>query len=223
MTGVSTSYVEGGRSQQKLRTREQLVAAARELIESGDTPTVDEVARHSGISRTTAYRYFSTQADLLAAAFPETVASSLLPVPAPTEVEDRVAAAVGAFIDVVAGTEHQQRAMLRLSLGDDTHELPLRKGRAIGWFEEALQPLRDELGERATRALAVALRSTCGIEARVWLRDIAGLDGGQVRATQLWIADALVAQAREVPPPTSRPRRTRGIPQGDGSAAADRD
>ena len=196
MKRVSTSYVESGRVRQKQRTREDLVDAARRLIESGDTPRVEDAAEAAGISRTTAYRYFPSQGALLAAAFPETGLSTLLPDPAPVDVAERVAAVVGTLIDSIERSEHQQRAMLRLSLGDDTHELPLRQGRAIGWISEALEPMTGDLGEDGVRRLAVAIRSTCGIEARVWLADIAGLDAKQIKDVQMWIADALVAQAR---------------------------
>jgi len=196
MKPVSTSYVESGRVRQKQRTREDLVDAARRLIESGDTPRVEDAAEAAGISRTTAYRYFPSQAALLAAAFPETALTSLLPEPAPVDVTDRVAAVVGELVDGIARSEHQQRAMLRLSLGDETHELPLRQGRAIAWLSEALDPLIGELGEEGVRRLAIAIRSTCGIEARVWLTDIASLDANEIKELQLWIAQALVAQAR---------------------------
>jgi AcrR family transcriptional regulator len=194
---MSTSYVSSGRSGQKQRTRDHLLAAARRLIEEGDTPRVEDVARESGISRTTAYRYFPTRAELLAAAFPETVAESMLPDPAPDDVSERVVAVVTAVIDMIERTEPQQRAMLRLSLGDQPHELPLRQGRVIGWLREALEPLADELGDAAVHRLAIALRSVCGIETRVWLSDIAGQGADEVRALQLWMVGALLAQATE--------------------------
>lgn len=197
----TNSYLATGRSNQKQRTREHLLGTARRLIESGDTPRVEDVAKESGISRTTAYRYFPTQADLLAAAFPETAAASLMPDPAPAGVDARVDAVVTALIDTIERTEHQQRAMLRLSLGEAPHELPLRQGRAIGWLEEALDPVRADLGEEAAHRLAVAIRSVCGIETRVWLRDIAHLDPDDVRDLQLWMARALLARTMEDPPP----------------------
>ncbi|TWP45748.1 TetR/AcrR family transcriptional regulator [Lentzea tibetensis] len=200
MKGVSSGYAESGRTRQKQRTRDQLLEAARRLIEGGDTPRVEEAAEAAGISRTTAYRYFASQAELLAAAFPETAMRSLLPAPAPEGVPERVAAVASAFVDKVEQTEHQQRAMLRLSLGDVPHELPLRQGRAIGWFSEALEPLRAELGDAGLHRLAVALRSVCGIETRAWLSDVAGLDADAVRATQLWMVDALLTSPTRCPP-----------------------
>jgi AcrR family transcriptional regulator len=198
---MSTAYTESGRTRQKQRTREDLLDAARRLIESGDAPRVEEVAEAAGISRTTAYRYFPSQAALLVAAFPEIGARSLLPDPAPADVAERIAAVVATFVDLNASTERQLRAMLRLSLGDVPHELPLRQGRAIGWLREALEPLRADLDEAAIQRLAEAIRSACGIEARVWLADVARLDAGQIRALQLWMADALVTHAARVPPP----------------------
>jgi hypothetical protein len=138
----------------------------------------------------------------LAAAFPETVAVSLLPDPAPEDVGARVDAVVTAIIETVERTEPQQRAMLRLSLGTDEHELPLRQGRAIGWLSEALEPLRAEAGDEAVHRLAVALRSVCGIETRVWLGDVAGLGREDIRELQLWLARAVLARSLDEPPPT---------------------
>ncbi|KRA31545.1 MULTISPECIES: TetR/AcrR family transcriptional regulator [unclassified Nocardioides] len=198
---MSTDYLDSGRAQQKQRTRDQLIAAARELISSGETPRVEEVAKAAGISRPTAYRYFASQAELLAAAFPETATTSALPDPPPEAVDDRVAAVAAFVIGRVQDTEPQQRAMLRLSLGEVPHELPLRQGRVIPWFVEALEPLEESIGEESVHRLALALRAACGIETRVWLSDVAGLAPADVSALQQWMVDALVKQAFETPPP----------------------
>ena len=200
MKPMSTDYLESGRTRQKQRTRDQLIAAARNLITAGDTPRVEEVAEAAGISRPTAYRYFASQAELLAAAYPETGARSVLPDPPPAAVDERVAAVSRYVIDRVQESEPQQRAMLRLSLGDVAHELPLRQGRAIPWFIEALEPMADSIGDESVHRLALALRAACGIETRVWLSDVAGLAPADVSALQQWMVDALVKQALETPP-----------------------
>jgi AcrR family transcriptional regulator len=201
MNGVSTEYLESGRKRQKQRTRDQLIAAARELITAGDTPSVEEVAKAAGISRPTAYRYFASRAELLAAAYPVTVAASVLPDPPPEALDERVAAVAAFVIGHVRENEPQQRAMLRLSLGEVPHELPLRQGRVIPWFVEALAPMADSIGHQSVHRLALALRAACGIETRVWLSDIAGLAPAEVSALQQWMVDALVKQALETPPP----------------------
>jgi AcrR family transcriptional regulator len=171
-------YEAAGRTQQKQRTRQALVDAAREMVALGGTPTVEEAAAKAAISRTTAYRYFPSQRALLLAAHPEMEAQSLLPENAPADVEARLDLVIQNFLRLIVDTEAQQRTMLRLSLDPDPSlrgNLPLRQGRAIGWFTEALAPLSTRMSESQMRRLAVAIRSAAGIEALVWLTDIAGL------------------------------------------------
>jgi len=174
------------------------VAAARELITGGHTPTVDAAATIASVSRTTAYRYFPNQRALLVAAHPEIEARSLLPESAPSDVAARLDAVVMAFLQLIVDTEAQQRTMLRLSLDPDPgnrSELPLRKGRAIGWIGEALSPLRGVMSERDLRRLIFAIRSAAGIEALVWLTDIAGLSRKEAVQLMRWSAGALLRSA----------------------------
>jgi len=195
---MSMSYELSGRTRQKQRTRGALVAAARELVTRGQTPTVDAAATIASISRTTAYRYFPNQRALLVAAHPEIEASSLLPEAAPSDVAARLDAVVMAFLHLIVDTEAQQRTMLRLSLDPDPgnrSELPLRKGRAIGWIGEALSPLRGVMSERDLRRLIFAIRSAAGIEALVWLTDIAGLSRKDAVQLMRWSAGALLRSA----------------------------
>jgi len=196
---MSTAYEETGRARQKQRTRAALVAAARELVAAGGRPpTVAEAAEAATISRTTAYRYFPTQKSLLLAAHPEIEASTMLPAEVGDDPEVRIEAAVRGFMAMVVDTEPQQRTMLRLSLESDTatrQQLPLRQGRAIGWFIEALEPVADRLGADGVRRLAVAVRAACGIETLVWLTDVAGLTPEQAIDQMVWSSVALVRRA----------------------------
>lgn len=195
---MSTGYDETGRTRQKQRTRAALVASARLLVaQGGRPPTVAEAAEAASISRTTAYRYFPTQKSLLLAAHPEIEATSMLPSGIGDDPEERLEAAVRGFLAMVVDTEPQQRTMLRLSLEHDaaTQELPLRQGRAIGWFAEALAPLSPRLGNEGVRRLAVAVRGVAGIEALVWLVDIARLTEDEAVEQMVWSAIALVRRA----------------------------
>lgn len=151
------------------------------------------------MSRTTAYRYFPTQKSLLLAAHPEVDATSMLPGEVSDDPEERMAAAVRGFMAMVVDTEPQQRTMLRLSLEPDTEsrQLPLRQGRAIGWFTEALAPLAEQLGDDGVRRLAIAVRAVTGIESLVWLTDIAGLTREQAVEQMVWSAVALVRRATQ--------------------------
>jgi AcrR family transcriptional regulator len=205
MTAVSTLDLDSGRASQKLRTRDALVAAARDLVAGGSPLTVEAVAAHARISRTTAYRYFPNRRLLLAAAHPETTAESLLGRNPPEDVGERLDIAVRAFTTLIRRTEAQQRVTLRLSLEPraDEEPLPLRQGRAIGWFREALEPLRGELDDGQIDRLAAAIRATTGIEALVWLTDVAGLSAPEAQELMCWSARSLLAAARTSPPPVS--------------------
>lgn len=196
MMVMSTAYELNGRVDQKRRTRDALVAAARELVAAGATPTVEGAAEAAAISRTTAYRYFSNQRALLAAAHPETAATSLLPEDPPHDEATRLDLVVLAFTRTVLDTESQQRTMLRLSLeAGERPDLPLRQGRGITWFEDALAPLRGELSDAAIHRLAVAVRSATGIEALVWLTDVAALTREDAVELMRWSAQALLQAA----------------------------
>lgn len=195
---MSTAYEQSGRTRQKQRTRNDLIAAARELItQEGSAPTVEEAAAAASISRTTAYRYFRSQAELLAAAHLEVEVASPLPADSGDDPETRLLAVVAAFIESLLKFEPQQRTMLRLSLEPSTQpdQLPLRQGRAIGWFEDALSPARDRLSETAVHRIAIAVRSAVGIEALVWLVDVAGLSRDDAADVMLSSARAIVRAA----------------------------
>ena len=75
---MSIPYELTGRTKQKARTRAALIAATRDLLAQGVTPTVEQAAESASISRTTAYRYFPNQRALLVAAHPEIETRSLL-------------------------------------------------------------------------------------------------------------------------------------------------
>ena len=195
---MSIAYESAGRTHQKQRTRQALIDAARELMARGITPKVDEAAANALISRTTAYRYFSNQRALLIAAHPEIEARSLLPEAPPADPEARLDIVIQSFLRVIVDTEPQQRTMLRLSLDPEPSvrgELPLRQGRAIGWISEALAPLGSRMSRAEVRRLAVAIRSAAGIEALVWLTDIAGLSRKQAVEVMRGSARALLRSA----------------------------
>jgi AcrR family transcriptional regulator len=215
MKTMSTPYEIGGRSAQKARTRDALVAAARDLVAAGVTPTVEDAAAAASISRSTAYRYFPNERALLLAAHPEIAATSMLPANPPQDPAARLDAVVRNFSAMILDTEAQQRTMLRLSLEADAAErgaLPLRQGRAIGWIAEALDGVRDDLSDEQFRQLVLSIRATIGIEAIVWLVDVAGLSRTDAGALMRWSAQALLQQAITVPPPTPSRSSKRGRP-----------
>lgn len=203
----SQPYEATGRTAQKLRTRRALIDAAHALIVSGVTPTVEDAADAASISRTTAYRYFPNQHDLLVAAYPEMEMRSLLGENPPDDAESRLDAIVGEYLRMTIDNEAALRAALRLSLdpqGNHREKLLMRQGRVIAWLKDALEPLHGQLSEPSLERLVYAIRAAAGIEALVWLCDVAGLSRDEAKGLMMWSARALLqaalAEARLNPP-----------------------
>ena len=88
--------------------------------------------------------------------------------------------------------------MLRLSLEPDASEhgdLPFRVGRRIGWVADALSPLRGRVPDPELERLVLAIASAVGIDALVWLTDVAGLSRPQAVEVMRWSARALLKAA----------------------------
>lgn len=171
-------YERTGRVSQKARTRDALIASARELLAEGTSPTMEATATRASISRTTAYRYFPSTRALLVATYPHIEQRSLLGADAPADPEGRLAAVVDDHMRRILTFEPEQRTVLRLSLEPDDSEalaLPMHRGLRIGWIEDALAPLCGELAPDELRRLVFGIGATIGIEAFVWLTDIAKL------------------------------------------------
>ena len=113
--------------------------------------------------------------------------------------------------DLLVETDAQQRTTLRLSLEAATaeaNELPLRQDRTITWIAEALEPLRGELSDAQLKRLVLAIRSAIGIEAQVWLIDVAGLSPQDALRTMRWSAQAMLQAAMHGNPPVTRRHRS---------------
>lgn len=195
---MSISYEATGRSRQKARTREAIVVAARDLIAASEMPTVEQAADAAGVSRATAYRYFPNQRDMLVAAHPEIDATSLLGSEPPEAVGARLDRVVNEMTRMLIDNEPELRTMLRLSLesdGSHRERLLLRQGRAIGWIDDALRPLRKDLSKAELRRLVYAIRCAVGIEALVWLCDVGGLSRGAAVDLMRWSARGLLRAA----------------------------
>jgi AcrR family transcriptional regulator len=175
---MTVPYEHIGRINQKARTREALIAATRELLAQGVTPTMEGAAAAASISRTTAYRYFPNLRALLVATYPHIDERSLLGPEPPQDPVARLAIVAEDQTRRILKYEPEMRAVLRLSLESDSFDgpdLPMHRGLRIGWIEDALVPLRGQMPEEELRRLIYGIGATLGIEAFVWLTDIARL------------------------------------------------
>lgn len=198
--------MQSGRLRQKQRTEAAMIAAARQLFSEGVTPTVEQAAERAGVSRATAYRYFVNQRLLIAAAHPETETPSLLPDDPPEDPVERVALVAAEIMRITIEHETEYRAVLRMSLERADQDLPMRKGRRIRWFEDALTALSAEIGDDGVRRLSITLGAVVGIEPLVWLTDVARLSRSAasdvlVTTARTLARDALANMGPTAPPP----------------------
>lgn len=201
LAATRTTATETGRVNQKLRTRQALLAAAKQLVDAGGTPTLAEVADQALVSKTTAYRYFASAEDLIAEVFFDRDFPDVATVFASVGVDptDRVLAVEAAVNDALLANELAMRMIIRNSLDASLgapDDPPLRPGRRRALIAEALTALDDELAPDVIERLEHALALVIGPEAIVAARDVCGLRPDQTRDVTRWAALALLAYAR---------------------------
>jgi AcrR family transcriptional regulator len=197
---MEVPYLHTGRTNQKARTRDALIAAARQLLANGVTPTVEEAAAEAAVGRTTAYRYFPNGRALLAATYPEIEMRSLLGEDPPEEPLARLEIVAESLTRQILEHEPELRAQLRLALEGEPaggESLPLRRWRRIRWVEDALSPLEGRMPEQELRRLIYGICATLGIEALVWLTDMGGLSREEAVEVMRWNARTLLRSALE--------------------------
>jgi AcrR family transcriptional regulator len=191
------------RANQKERTRQALVAAAKELARSGGAPTVAEAAEQARVSRATAYRYFPTQESLLVEV------SDVTPMVAPVEemlakldgndAEERLAKLIDTFHPIVVAEEVPLRTALRVYLdtwldarsrGEAAPKV--REGRRMRWLDVALEPARRQLPKAEWRRLRSSLALTLSIDALVIMKDVVQLDDEEALSVLRWAALTLL-------------------------------
>jgi AcrR family transcriptional regulator len=201
---MTSSYESYGRTNQKRRTRAAIKAAAAELIQQGETPTMAEIAKAALVSKSTAYRYFPSQEALIAEIMLDrTVALDMESVYAAAKTSgtatERLEAVVRADHKLVVKHEQAFRTAIGVMLAsqsDPSARLPRRPGNRLRYLAEALAPLADQLGSERLERLVMALALCVGIESIAVMEDICGLLPAEAEEVKLWAADALLQAAR---------------------------
>jgi AcrR family transcriptional regulator len=170
-----------------------MVRTASKMLRNDMSPSVSDVAEAAGVSRSTAYRYFPTQADMLRAV----VAEALGPILQWQEAEATSAALLTSLYRTAFPRlfEHEAtfRAALRQSLENNAAEASLGRGHRRDLLARTVA--KADLPAAQRPRLLQALSLTFGVEAVVVLKDIWGLDNKAAEEVALWAAQALLEAA----------------------------
>jgi AcrR family transcriptional regulator len=198
---------DGGRTNQKARTRGAILASAAALIRAGKRPTVEDAALAVGISKRTAYRYFVSQEHMLADAALEALRPRmeelLSSVAASKDVYTRIRSLAVALRRLSEEYEPELREMMRASLATvratDAAAPRARGNRRLDWIRLSLEPVRDRFSSESFTRLTNSLAVCLGIDALIVLRDICGVTGREAEETMVDMATVILnrSMARE--------------------------
>lgn len=188
------------RHAQKSRTREAILAAARDLLVDGEPVTLNAAAERAGVSRATAYRYFSDPSVLAAEAGLDLEVASYRAITEGFDTpRERLLAISLYFFDLAVGHEAEFRTFLArwLDAWQPGQSGPSRGARRVAMFERALADV-TAIDPSDKAALVRALSATTGTEAMIALLDVAQVDRHAARRTVAEIATLLID--RHLPP-----------------------
>ena len=191
------------RSNQRYRTRKDLMAAAASLIRGGRKPTLDEVAEAARVSRATAYRYFPSIEALLVEAPLDLAApdiDTLFADDRSADPEARIDKAEAALHRMAFDNEAAIRLMLAVTLTQSTAasrdaSVPLRQNRRGTLIDAALAPARARFKKASYARLRAALALIFGSESMFVFRDVLRMDEKAARDVKSWAVRALVRAA----------------------------
>jgi AcrR family transcriptional regulator len=200
VSGQQVETAAVGERGPKARTRRLMLRVATQLMQSGITPSVTEVAEAAEVSRATAYRYFPSQAALVQAVVDEALGPILKWQSSESDPKKRVKDLLATSMPRIDEFEATFKAALKLSLdqwaqrqaGTLGSEPRFTRGHRIDLLKQATAPLKDTVSPAKRRRLDQALSLVFGVEVLVVLKDIWGLSAAEAQRVAEWAASALV-------------------------------
>ncbi len=187
--------LDTGRTGQKLRTRQALLAAARALMARGEPVSVVAAAEEAGISRATAYRYFAAAETLtMEAVLDGAFAGPAEVVGDARDARERVHRVRRYLSEATRRNERAFRLFLAKALeaSAQEHAPQVRGGRRLPMYELALEPVRSRMTPEAFSTLVHALSGATGLEAYLALRDVCRLDEAEADRICMATAEAIL-------------------------------
>lgn len=182
------------RTGQKQRTRDAILEGARRVMGRGEPVTVAAAAAEHGISRATAYRYFSDpQALALEAGLAALVPPYAQVVAGTKDLRSRLVAITEAMIWLTLENERAFRQYLShaVTAPDGTST---RGARRVAYMKRALSEFPHELPPARQADLVASLSTVAGIEGLVALADVARTDNATAARLLAEIVEAVLTR-----------------------------
>ncbi len=182
------------RTNQKQRTRDAILDGARQLMGRGEPVTVTAAAAEHGISRATAYRYFSDPQVLTLEAGLATLVPPYEAITAgTTDLRTRLTAITEAMIRLTLENETAFRQYLAhaVTAPEDNRS---RGARRMAYMKRALSELPHDLTASEQSDLVASLSTVAGLEGLVALTDVAGRDSASAARLLGEIAEAILTR-----------------------------
>ncbi len=195
-----------GRVAQRNRTRKAIVDATMQLVSAGGTPSINEIAEASHVSRRTIYMYFPTLEQLLLDATIGALSERVIDPVIESQSSDpatRVEQLSHALNDHAVETMHLGRALIRLTVEgkEPASGGPRRGHRRVQWIERALEPARAKMTRKEFNRLVSAMCVLIGWEPLIVLKDVRGLDEKEADEVLAFavraVVEAALASARQ--------------------------
>lgn len=195
MSDSPRPYKSAVRDAQAKETRDRILAAAVELMQTEEDASMDAIAKAAGVERRTVFRHFETREALLGAAF-QWLNDRLGVVVAPGDPAALVQAIRDGFARMDS-LEGAVRAGIHSRAGRDMRLANLPRRQAA--FAASLAPITASLptaDKARIEALAHLLYSAAAWEV---LKDYGGLTGAEAGQTAAWALERLLSAAASTP------------------------
>jgi AcrR family transcriptional regulator len=207
------SVVRGPRA----RMRKHLLDTAMTMMAEGVTPSISELAEQAQVSRATAYRYFPTQSDLVAAVVGESLGPILSWRPSSDDAAERIDQLLVYAYPRLEQYEVQLRAAIQISLRQSAEERaskhknprPLVRGNRIEFLKMAVEPLKEEVDDKTFERTVQALSMLYGTEVFLVLKDIWHLELAQIIDIVRWTSRGIIEHARKTGKHAAKPSRSK--------------
>ena len=175
-------------------TRDLILRTVAELLEEGDAAelAVPEVARRSGVSLRTVYRYFPSREQLIAAAG-EWIGVNVVGGRIPTLLDE----VPQVYAENAARWDEHPKLVEAMALSRGANSLrSIRRQERLAKLRDSLGEVTDGLPEAEARRAFAVFAYLDNMLAWLTMRDEAGLDGNETGAAVAWAMSVLIDDLR---------------------------